>query len=164
METIESNSAGAPAAFSRRPGRVVKPGEGKLVRAFGNQIEFMLLGEDTEEQLSIGMATVNPGGSPPPHVHHDEDEVFLILEGEYRVCLDGEWTTAGPGALVHLPRGCAHTFSVVGEKPGRHWTLTTAGKFPEFFAKSAEIAAIPGPPDFAKLGALAAEYGYSFVR
>ena len=53
------------------------------------------------------------------HVHYAEDEMFLILEGAYRVCMDGEWTEVGPGSVVYLPRGTEHTFQVVGPEAGR---------------------------------------------
>ena len=147
-----------------RTGRVVQAGEGQRIEAFGSEIRFMLTGEDTGETLAVGIATVPAGHGPPPHVHHDEDELFLIIEGEYRVCLDGEWTKVGPGGVVYLPRGCAHSFDVVGETPGRHWALTTSGEFARFFAKSAEVFSMPGAPDFRRLTALATEHGYSFLK
>jgi quercetin dioxygenase-like cupin family protein len=149
---------------SARTGRVVRAGEGQRIQAFGSEIRFMLTGEDTDDTLAVGVATVPVGHGPPPHTHHEEDELFLIIEGEYRVCLDGEWTSVGPGGVVYLPRGCAHSFQVVGEKPGRHWALTTSGSFARFFEKSAEVFAVPGPPDFGRLSTLAAEYGYSFEK
>ena len=149
---------------STRTGRVVRAGEGQRVRAFGSEIQFMLTGEDTGDTLAVGVATVPAGNGPPPHIHHDEDELFLIIEGEYRVCLDGEWSTVGPGGVVYLPRGCAHSFEVIGQTVGRHWALTTSGSFARFFTKSAEVFAVPGPPDFARLAALAAAHGYSFEK
>lgn len=149
---------------SARTGRVVRAGEGQRIQAFGSEIRFMLTGDDTGDTLAVGVATVPAGHGPPPHVHHDEDELFLIIEGEYRVCLDGEWSNVGAGGVVYLPRGCAHSFEVVGPTPGRHWALTTSGSFARFFEKSAEVFAVPGPPDFARLAALAEAHGYSFQK
>jgi hypothetical protein len=71
--------------------------------------------------------------------------------------------SAGPGSIVYLPRGCAHTFKAVGDTPGKHWAITTSGNFEKFFTQSAEAFTAPGRPDFEKLGALAAEYRYSFL-
>ena len=144
--------------------RIVRPGEGNRVRAFGNEIEFMLSGEQTADSLTVGLASVPVGNGPPPHVHHSEDELFLILEGEYRIYLNGDWTPVGPGTVVYLPRGSVHTFQVVGDKPGRHWTLQTPIGFERYFAQAGEILAAPGNPDLARLAAVTKEYGAEFVQ
>ena len=144
--------------------RIVRPGEGNRVRAFGNVIEFMLSGEQTGDSLTVGMASVPVGNGPPPHIHHSEDELFLILEGEYRIYLNGDWTPVGPGTVVYLPRGSVHTFQVTGDKPGRHWTLQTPSGFERYFAQAGEILAAPGKPDLARLAAVTKEYGAEFVQ
>jgi quercetin dioxygenase-like cupin family protein len=144
--------------------RIVRPGEGNRVRAFGNEIEFMLSGEQTADSLTVGLASVPVGNGPPPHVHHSEDELFLILEGEYRIYLNGDWTTVGPGTVVYLPRGSVHTFQVTGDKPGRHWTLQTPSGFERYFAQAGEILAAPGKPDLARLAAVTKDYGAEFVQ
>jgi len=151
-------SAPAPLA------RIVRPGEGNRVRAFGNEIEFMLSGDQTGESLTVGLASVPAGNGPPPHVHYSEDELFLILEGEYRIYLNGDWTTVGPGTVVYLPRGSVHTFQVAGDKPGRHWTLQTPSGFERYFAQAGELLSAPGNPDVARLEAITKEYGAEIVQ
>ena len=148
----------------RRVASIVRPGEGQRVRSFGNEIEFMVTGEQTAGSLTLGVATVPAGNGPPPHVHSAEDELFIIVEGEYRVYLDGVWTNAGPGTVVYLPRGSTHTFQVVGPTPGKHWVLTTPSGFERFFARTAEVFAAPGPPDFARIAAINAEFGVAFAE
>jgi quercetin dioxygenase-like cupin family protein len=143
---------------------VAHPEDGQLVRTFGNEILFKLTGEQTGGALSLGLATVPAGREGPPlHVHDREDEVFLIVEGRYRVCVDGAWSEAGPGSAVFLPRGIPHTFHVVGDRPGRHWVLATPGGFDRYFARTAEVLAEPGPPDRARLAAIGEEHGMRFV-
>jgi quercetin dioxygenase-like cupin family protein len=153
-----------PTSDAPRPAaRIVRPGEGQRVRAFGNEIEFMLTGEKTADSLTVGLATVPAGNGPPPHVHYAEDELFLILEGEYSIYLDGDWTNVGPGTVVYLPRGSVHTFRVISATPGRHWTLQTPSGFERYFERAAEVFAAPGPPDVKRLAAITAEYGAEFV-
>ena len=43
-----------------------------------------------------------PGGGPPPHIHHREDETFQMLEGEY------EWTVGGKTFSPKRARPCLH--------------------------------------------------------
>ena len=164
MTAVDTSRAAEAERSTPTPSaRLVRPGEGNRVRAFGNEIEFMLSGEQTADSLTVGLASVPAGNGPPPHVHYGEDELFLILEGEYRIYLNGDWTTVGPGTVVYLPRGSVHTFQVAGDKPGRHWTLQTSSGFERYFAQAAEIFAAPGKPDLARLAAITKEYGAEFV-
>jgi quercetin dioxygenase-like cupin family protein len=143
----------------------VQPGGGHVASAFGNDILFKLTAEQTAGALSIGLATVPAGTSGPPlHVHDGEDELFIIVEGRYRVYADGEWTEAGPGSVVYLPRGVAHSFHTADGQAGRHWVLTTSGDFERFYTRCADLFAVPGPPDGAKLAAIGAEHGMRVLR
>ena len=60
-----------------------------------------------------------PNAAPPLHLHRNEDEIFEILEGQFRFWLDGEIVEAPPGTIVVAPRNGTHTWKNVGEIPGR---------------------------------------------
>src|SRR5438067_8117692 len=64
------------------------------------------------------------GGDPrpqaPPHVHHDDDEVWYVLEGRLAFCLGGEEVEAGAGDAVCARRGVPHTFWNPGVAPARY--------------------------------------------
>lgn len=152
-----------PTETATRPTRVIPSAEGTVLRAFGNEILFKLTAEETGGALSLGLATVPPGGAPPVHTHGRDDELFIIVDGQYEIYSDGDWHDAGPGAAVFLPRGSEHTFRVVGDKAGRHWVLTTPGGFDEFYARCAEVFAVPGPPDVARLASINADFGARIV-
>lgn len=77
---------------------------------------------------------------PPPHVHRDHDEAFYILEGRFRFILGRDDVEAPTGALVFVPRGTRHGFSV---EPGSRALLFTipaglAGFFRELGTALAE--------------------------
>ncbi len=44
----------------------------------------------------------------PAHVHDDHEETVYVIAGEGRMRLGDSWLELGPGALVHVPRGCPH--------------------------------------------------------
>jgi mannose-6-phosphate isomerase-like protein (cupin superfamily) len=44
-----------------------------------------------------------PNAAPPLHLHRNEDEIFEILEGQFRFWLDGEVVEASPGTIVLAP-------------------------------------------------------------
>lgn len=68
---------------------------------------------------TVVMEMVFPVGSAPPlHVHHDLDDTWLILGGEFVLRCGDEQTLAGPGTWVSMPRGVPHTFRVVGDREG----------------------------------------------
>src|SRR5260370_37058990 len=60
-----------------------------------------------------------PNAAPPLHLHRNEDEIFEILEGQFRFWLDGEIVEASPGTIIVAPRNGTHTWKNVGEIPGR---------------------------------------------
>jgi mannose-6-phosphate isomerase-like protein (cupin superfamily) len=149
--------------MSQATPRVLQPGEGTPVTAFGSEILFKLGAEDTDQRFTLGLATVPPGNGPPPHVHEPDDEVFIIIEGRYEVLMDGAWVALEPGSVAYLPRGATHTIRNVGETPGRHWVLTAPAGFERFYAKAAEEFEGPGGPDPEALRRIALEHGYRFL-
>ena len=142
---------------------VVGPDGGRTLYAFGSTAQFKLEGAHTAGRLCLGLAVTPPGEGPPPHVHHTDDELFIVVEGQLEVWNDGDWIPARAGSVVYLPRGSRHTFRNAGTTPSRHWVLTTPSGFEEFYRGAADVFAAGGPPDRQKLIALAAKHGYEFL-
>jgi mannose-6-phosphate isomerase-like protein (cupin superfamily) len=142
---------------------VIMPDAGRSFTAFGSTAQFKLEGSHTAGTLCLGFAVTPPGVGPPPHVHHTDDELFIVVEGQLEVWSDAGWTVAPAGSVVYLPRGSRHTFRNAGATPSRHWVLTAPSGFDDFYRGAAEIFAAGGTPDFQKLGALAAKHGYEIL-
>jgi len=113
---------------------------------------------------------VRPGGGPPYHVHHREDETFYILEGEIEFTLDGKKVRAAVGSCVFAPRDIPHTFKNVSDKIARFVVFITPAGLENFFAAiskplaSREAAPPPVTPDeVQKLLALAPQYGLEIL-
>ena len=60
-----------------------------------------------DDGLSVIENRARHGDSPPLHVHHSEDELFHILEGDFRFVVGGEAAVAQLGRDVGL-EGVAH--------------------------------------------------------
>ena len=85
---------------------VVPPGAGHRV---GN-VEFLARSADTP-RFNLALITLQPRrDGPPPHTHADEDDSFLILEGELTF-VEGEEVVAPAGTFVLVPPGVDHTFA-----------------------------------------------------
>ena len=141
---------------------IIPPGAAHTVTAFGSAIDFKLEGKDTGGALCLGIATTPPGVGPPLHVHQQDDELFIVIEGELSFQTPDGPVSATAGTVVFLPRGVPHTFRNTGSAPSRHWVLTAPSGFEAFYARCAELFA-NGPPPPDEIGAIAAEYGYQFL-
>lgn len=142
---------------------VIPPAGGQPISAFGSTALFKLEGRHTGGALCLAIATTPPGVGPPPHVHHRDDELFVVLEGELSFLTATGWVSAPQGSVVFAPRGAPHTFRNSGSAPSRHLVLNLPSGFDEFYARCAELQAGGGPPDVARLRAIAMEYGYEFL-
>jgi quercetin dioxygenase-like cupin family protein len=112
------------------------------------------------------------GSSPPFHLHRTEDELFHILDGEYRLKVQDKEQRVGPGTIVLVPKGVPHTYRVESAQGGRCLTVTVRGDFERFvraMSRPAERPELPKPaglPSDDALQALrvtAAKYGIEFV-
>lgn len=75
----------------------------------------------------------------PPHVHHNEDETFYVLEGAVRFMMEGEIFERGPGGSLHVPGGKVHAFKIIA--PRTRFLTVTNGPF-EDMVRAASVAAI----------------------
>src|SRR5438552_722863 len=82
---------------------IILPGQGRVIRAFGDEITVHLDGKQTGGNFTMFTAVTPPGGGPPPHYHKLEDEWFLVLEGRASFFRDGKWEEVPPGTAVFMP-------------------------------------------------------------
>jgi mannose-6-phosphate isomerase-like protein (cupin superfamily) len=78
-----------------------RPGERCIVR---------VAAAETNGDYSVVEILSQPGDSTPMHVHQNEDEHFLILEGTARVVRGDETFDAPAGTTVALPRHIPHAW------------------------------------------------------
>ena len=106
---------------------------GRQVNILGIPMLIRIHGRDTGGLLSVVESHDVPGGGPPPHIHHREDETFQILEGDYEFIVGGRTIPAKPGTTLFAPRGVAHTYRHLGKTPGRLMCVITPSGFEGFF-------------------------------
>ena len=94
---------------------IVRPGDGLRV---GN-VEFLALSEDTPRFNASIITMVPQRHGPPSHVHADEDDAFLVLDGELTFAVGGEEVAAPAGTFVLVPPGVEHTFENRTDTPVR---------------------------------------------
>jgi mannose-6-phosphate isomerase-like protein (cupin superfamily) len=70
----------------------------------GDTYTFLATGNETAGAYFQLEALVTPGGGPPPHIHHREDETFYPIEGSVEMRLGDSTVLAGPSDYVNVPK------------------------------------------------------------
>jgi quercetin dioxygenase-like cupin family protein len=128
----------------------------------GSEITVKTDGARTGGAMAVVETAVPPGYGPPKHVHAKEDEMFYILEGQFRLWRGDETLEAGPGTVAFLPRNVPHTYQNVGSSPGRLLVTITPAGFEGFFREVSKRG-LSAPKDMDEINAVADEYGLKFV-
>ena len=105
-----------------------------------------------------------PGHATPYHLHHEEDEAFYVLDGEFTFICDGKKSVLGPGGYIFLPRKIPHGIRCTSKTPATMLILAMPGN--GFVGMMLEMAVpatervLPTPtaPDVAKLTAACEKY------
>src|SRR5512133_2577280 len=86
--------------------------QGRALWHLGALLVFKSLGEETGGQFWAleGMADHNM--AVPLHVHHNEDEIWYVLEGRITFTIGDQVIEGGPGTYAYIPKGTPHTFQV----------------------------------------------------
>jgi len=74
-----------------------------------------------------------------PHVHHELDELFYVVDGSFTFTCGHDDYTAEPGAFVMVPRGTRHVFSATTD--GVVLVLWTPGGLEQMFLELGRLPA-----------------------
>jgi quercetin dioxygenase-like cupin family protein len=117
----------------RRP-LIVAPNEGRPVDFPGHAMKVLLDGATTTGNVAFVELTVAPQSfGAPPHIHHDEDEYFYVLEGEVRILSENQVFAAQAGTFAAMTRGYLHAFWNASNTPARMLVAIAPGTFGGFF-------------------------------
>ncbi len=101
--------------------------------------DFKVLTRDTGGGLFIMEHTNQKKGGPPRHLHHNEDEWFYVIEGDYIAEIGSDRFQLKPGDSILGPREVPHVWAFVGDTPGRMLiAFAPAGKIEAFFRDNAK--------------------------
>ena len=171
-----SSSGEAPGAANMKPIDSIAYSHGRrsLDRSVwynGSLMTFLATGEDTHGQFALIEAVARRGNVPPPHIHHQEDEIFYVLEGEIVVSVGDRTIKGTAGTMVFLPRNVPHSFTIESEQSRMLILLTPAGLegwFKEFSVPAPAMTLPPADePEYRELQRMleaAPRYGIEFVR
>ncbi len=141
----------------RTEGRVlvVGPGEGRPIPG-REEVVLKATGADTGGAIAFLEATTEPDAEADPHVHHDSDELFYVLEGRMRFRVGEGTVEATAGTFLFIPRGTIHAAWNDGAEPAR-----VLAAFVPAGPERAMVAFAQAPPE--ERDRLARESGSEFV-
>ena len=149
---------GTAAVVERNEPRYVPAGTGPAYWGPGDQITFLLTGEQTGGAFFMAEVLVPPGGGPPPHTHLREDETFYLQQGTLTIQVGGKTLQASPGDCVYLPPGIMHCFKNTGNVDAKFLMVVTPAGLEKFFAEAfypaEDCPSTPPPITEAMLGRL----------
>jgi quercetin dioxygenase-like cupin family protein len=166
QQSPAGSAKGAATVAQQNQVKYVPAGTGAAYWGPGNQLTFLVTGKETGGAFFLAEMSVVPGGGPPPHIHHREDESFHILEGTLTIQVGGNTITASAGDFAYLPRGIVHSFKNTGDGFAKALVVTTPAGLENYFAEvfdpATDRSAAPPPPSkemLARAMAAAPRYG-----
>lgn len=134
--------------------------EDKMIHWLGVGYSTILPAEKAGGNMSVVYSVSPEGSGPPRHIHHREDEAFVILEGVGRFWVAGTVFERGAGETVFVPRGIEHTFRAL--TTFKHFVVLTPGGFETFFDEMASQQCRI-PEDMDAVNEAAARHNLSFT-
>jgi len=113
---------------------VVGPNDGEP--SGGGPIRCRIIedGSHTGHRLGLIEAIVPPGPvGPPPHLHQDHDETFIVTEGKLRFTCGVDSVEVEAGSCVTVPAGTPHTFSNPFGEAAKFICTLTPDLYVEYF-------------------------------
>ena len=133
-----------PEPFITRPGDLLPlPGAGTIA--------CLARAQETGGSMSAFELTIPAKGGPQAHAHSREDEIWYVLEGDFRFKTGDRLFSGTTGSLAFGPRTVPHAFQNVGDSDGRLLVITAPAGLEAFFEHCA--AHLPGELDVEAIGA-----------
>ncbi|HEX2992575.1 MAG TPA: cupin domain-containing protein [Anaerolineales bacterium] len=84
----------------------IQPGSGTTLKNLG--VTHKLTSNQTGGAFYLCEAVFGPESGSPLHIHHKEDEVIYVLNGEIEIRLGQNTLHIPVGGIVHLPKKVPH--------------------------------------------------------
>ena len=124
----------------------------KLKGVNANVLDLKIAGSDSEGGIAIFEQTsLTKGKGTPLHVHHFQNEIFYVLEGEYFFKVGDDGFHLSAGDAVFLPQKIPHAWTQISEKGKMIVTFQPAGKMENFFLTVAALDHEPTKQEMAKI-------------
>jgi quercetin dioxygenase-like cupin family protein len=146
--------------------RVIRPDEGEMAGGGAIRTRIIEDGSSTDHRMGLIGVTVPPGpAQPPPHIHREHDETFIVTAGRLRFTSGEESVDAEAGSVVVVPQGVPHTFGNPFDQPATMLCVLSPDLYVQYFR---DLGTLPvdanGMLAPADIGRTMARYATDVVR
>jgi mannose-6-phosphate isomerase-like protein (cupin superfamily) len=124
-------------------GFVVKAGRDRYEEELfimGGKFDCKISSKDTGGSLCVYDTFRQEKGGPAYHLHHEQDEWFYVMKGEFIVKVGDDEFRLGPGDAAFAPRKIPHAFAKISEGEGQVMVLfQPAGSMEDFFKQMSKL-------------------------
>lgn len=135
----------------------------------GDTYSVLLSSEETSGKLGMVEALVPAQAGPPPHTHLNEDECFILMEGNLQVNAGGQEYEVSAGGIVYIPKGTSHSYRNASDtEPAKMIAIFTPAGMEEMFreigkpGKRGHLAPPLNPEEVQAMSGVATKYGFTF--
>ena len=130
------------------PPFAMQSGEGRALETpTGDAVTVKADTRKTNGSLTVIELLIEPKSGPALHTHLREDELWYVIDGDFRFKAGDAMLRASTGGMAFGPRGTPHCFQNIGDASGRLLVITTPSGLERFFEQSAELLPSPLDPD-----------------
>src|SRR4029450_8720375 len=90
---------------------LVQAAQGDTVDLGVAKMRLIARGDATVQGFSLAEFTGGEGPWTVPHIHNNNEEAFLVLDGRFTFTVDQEDVEVAAGDFLNVPRGTPHVFS-----------------------------------------------------
>ena len=131
----------------------VQAGDGTLLATpTGDSVHVKTTTRSTHGSLTVMEFVISPKNGPALHTHVREDEVWYVLEGDFRFKAGDATFRVSTGGMAFGPRGTPHAFQNLGDVPGRLLVITSPSGAERLFEQYAELPGPVSPEQLLELG------------
>ena len=123
----------------------------------GERLRIRISSAQTMGAYSVLEVVADPGNGVPMHIHGNEEEHFVVLEGWLDVAVGHRRWDAPVGTSVTVKRGVPHAWCNSSHEPLRLLVVFTPGHIEGLFRAAAGVGEVDN------IAAIAARYGTRLI-
>ncbi len=117
-----------------------------------NVLDVKVSGSDTDGAFAMFEQTsLSQGRGTPLHIHHLQDEVFYVIEGNYFFKVGDDTFHLAAGDSIFMPMNVPHAWTQVSAKGKMTVLFQPAGKMESFFTTVAALNHGPSKEEMEKM-------------
>lgn len=137
---------------------IIRANAGQALKVLGDQVTIKLSAADSPYAMSIVHVEVPPGSGTPCVTHAQEEEVYLVVEGELLMHTPEAKHVLKTGDMVHVPPRTPHGYRNASTARTRFVAWAVGGPMDGFFREMASaVNALPA--DLPAMQAIMQRYG-----